>query len=52
MPQGGAELLDEKLPWPPNRPPNFCNSSSFVDDGEELVNTLQLDITSEFASPA
>ena len=45
-------LLDEKLPRPPNRPPNFRDNGSFIGDEEELVDTPRLDITGEFASPA
>src|SRR6266478_2889094 len=52
MPRGGAGLLDEKLPRPPKRPPNFRDSGSFVGDGEELVDAPRPDITGEFASPA
>src|SRR6267154_6197335 len=52
MPRGGAALLDEKLPRPPKRPPNFRDSGSFVGDEEELVDTPRPDVTGEFASPA
>jgi len=52
MPRGVADVLDEKLPLPPKRPPNFRDSGSLEGDGEVHDDVPRLNITGGLASPA